>query len=66
MQPGEISEPFRTRFGVHLLTVTDRKPGDLSLEDVRGDVLAAMSRALWEQQAGEERARARIEWRAPR
>lgn len=66
LKAGEISRPFRTRFGVHLVTVTDRKPGDLSLEDVRGEVLAQMSHELWRKQAGEERTGARIEWRAPR
>ncbi len=28
MQPNEISEPFETEYGVHLIQVTDRKPGE--------------------------------------
>lgn len=63
LQPGEISEPFRTRFGVHLLTTVERKPGDLSLEDARAEVLAQMSGDLWRKQAAQARSGARIERR---
>jgi parvulin-like peptidyl-prolyl isomerase len=63
---GEISQPFRSSFGAHLVTVTDRKPGDLSLEDVRADVLEAVSRALWDDQVRQERAGAAIEWKVER
>lgn len=31
----QVGEPFLTRFGVHLVQVTGRKPGQLSLEDAR-------------------------------
>lgn len=63
LKSGEISDPFRTRFGVHLCTVTDRKPGDLSLEDVREQVLAHFSLELWRKTVAELRATARIEWK---
>lgn len=66
LQPSEISEPFRTQFGVHLVTAVERKPGDLSLEDARAEVLAQMSSEMWQKQAAWERAGARIEWRVPR
>src|SRR5579872_2560227 len=49
LKVGEISEPFRTKKGVHVCVVTDRKPGDLSLEDVRDEVLARMSQEMWRQ-----------------
>ena len=61
LKPGEISEPVVSRFGVHLLTITDSKPGDLSLEDVRDDVLGELSQKLWEQQLAAERSTARIQ-----
>ncbi|HUG90071.1 MAG TPA: peptidylprolyl isomerase [Planctomycetaceae bacterium] len=63
LKAGEVSEPFVTAFGVHLATVTGEKPGDLSLEDVRRDVFAALSEELWDQIVAEQRASAKIEWR---
>lgn len=46
LQPGEISEPFESPFGVHLLTVTAIVPGDLSLEDARGEIFQELSSKL--------------------
>ncbi|MFV0445436.1 MAG: peptidylprolyl isomerase [Planctomycetaceae bacterium] len=57
----EVSEPFRTRFGVHLLQVTEQEPGDLSLEDVRGEVLTALSQQRWNEQLQQQRVAAKIE-----
>jgi peptidyl-prolyl cis-trans isomerase C len=61
LKTGECSEPFQTRFGLHLLQVVDRMPGDLSLEDARDEVLAQVSRELWSQTTAVLRATARIE-----
>ena len=55
LKVGEISRPFRDRFGVHLCVVTEREPGDLSLEDVRDDVLARMRDELWKDMAADLR-----------
>ncbi|MEW4526088.1 peptidylprolyl isomerase [Maioricimonas sp. JC845] len=55
LRPGGISEPFQTARGVHLLEVTDRTPGDFSLEDVRPQVLKQLSRQIWNQQVDRER-----------
>ncbi len=63
LKAGEISQPFRSRFGVHLCQVTDRKPGDLSLEDVRDEVLARMRDEMWKEMAAELRSTAKIEWK---
>lgn len=57
---GQVSEPFLSRFGAHLLVVTEEEPGQLSLEDVRGEVLAEMGRGLWSQQLAELKAAAKI------
>lgn len=62
LEKGEISRPFVTRFGVHLCTVTDRRPGQLSLEDARDQVLRRLSEQKWQEQVAELRSRARIEW----
>ena len=43
LKPGEVSEPFQTQFGLHLLTVTEILPGDLSLEDARPELFDAIS-----------------------
>jgi parvulin-like peptidyl-prolyl isomerase len=63
LETGEVSEPFRTPFGVHVAVVTERKAGDLSLEDVRRSVFDRLQRELWDELVEERRAAARIEWR---
>jgi peptidyl-prolyl cis-trans isomerase C len=63
LKVGEVSQPFRTSWGVHLCLATDRKPGDLSLEDVRDEVLARMSQDLWNETIAELRKTAKIEWK---
>ena len=63
LKVGELSQPFRTPFGMHLLKVTDRKPGQLNLEDVREDVLDQMGEEIRHDLIEQERAKARIEWK---
>ncbi len=65
LKPGEVSAPFRTKFGLHLYTVTKVRPGNLNLEDVRASVIARMSRNLWEQFALQAHKTAKIEWQTP-
>jgi parvulin-like peptidyl-prolyl isomerase len=65
LKPGEMSQPIRSKFGLHLCLVTDRRPGELSLEDVRDEVLAQLSRELWKQTADGLRAKAKIEYPGP-
>jgi len=60
LQPGEISEPFQTRFGMHLLSVAEIIPGDLSLEDTRGEIFGVLSRELQKRLIAELRAKADI------
>lgn len=61
LEVNEISEPFHTQFGTHLVQVTDRKPGRLSLEDVRSRVFQRLSRELWNEKVAEIRKQAEIE-----
>jgi parvulin-like peptidyl-prolyl isomerase len=63
LKTGEIGQPFRDTFGVHLCLITERRPGDLSLEDVRSEVLAKMSETLSKQTVDELRKDAKIEWK---
>ena len=66
LKGGEVSAPFRTKFGMHLYTVTQVRPGNLSLEDVRSSVIARLSRDLWKQLVSQAREQAKIEWKTPR
>lgn len=61
LKPGDMSEPFVSRFGAHLCLVTDRKPGELSLEDVRPKVMEAISNELQAKKLQELRAKAKID-----
>ncbi len=63
LKTGEVSQPLRTRFGIHLLTVTARRAGQLSLEDVRKQVFNRLSNQEWDRIVGAERKRAKIEWK---
>ncbi|MBX3443661.1 MAG: peptidylprolyl isomerase [Planctomyces sp.] len=44
---GDISEPVRSPFGVHLVLVERERPGELSLEDARPDVYESLAGAMW-------------------
>lgn len=61
VEPGEMTEPIASPFGVHLLLVTDRRPGQYSLEDVRAQVMQGISTELQRKKVQELRAKARIE-----
>lgn len=64
LQPGEISEPFQTPFGVHLITLNKKHPGQFSLEDVRGEIYQILSRQLYDQTIKQLRSQAKIEWKS--
>ncbi len=57
---GELLGPVRTPAGLHLILVTAETPGQLSLEDVRGELQTHLSQELWEAQVASERASATI------
>lgn len=63
LKEGEISDPVRSPFGMHLITVTERQPGDLSLEDVRASVFNQLARELWQETVKAQREKAKIEIR---
>jgi peptidyl-prolyl cis-trans isomerase C len=61
LKPGEMSQPFTGVKGVHLCLVTDRKEGQLGLEDARTIVMQAMSNEMWTRKIKSLRAAAQIE-----
>ena len=61
LKVNDISEPVVSTFGVHLIQVTERMPGDLSLEDVRPQILERLSEQLWADTVSRERKTAQIE-----
>lgn len=58
---GKISAPFQSEYGVHIVTVSQRSAGDLSLEDARPGVMRALADVLWKEQVQHERKTARIQ-----
>jgi len=66
LNPGEISDVFRTPFGYHIAKVYEKRPaGPLPLQEVRGDIEELLFRAkkerAMEQFLDHLRARATIE-----
>ena len=59
---GEISPPVTSPFGVHLIQVTDIKPGTKSFSDARDAVQAAFADLLLKEVMMEERAKAKVEY----
>lgn len=60
LKVNDLSAPVRSPFGWHLLNITDRKPGQESLEDVRQQVFDDLSRDVWQQLAKQLRDKASI------
>jgi peptidyl-prolyl cis-trans isomerase C len=47
LKPGEVSEPFETRFGFHVVRLVKREPDrQKTFEEVRDDIIAAEKRKL--------------------
>lgn len=55
LEPGEVSRPVVTTFGVHLIRAGEIKPGGKQLADVRVEVREALARELLERLAEIER-----------
>ena len=62
LETGEVSQPFQSAFGLHLMTVTERRPGQFQLEDVRGIVRNQLRRELWNKSAEALRKNAKIQY----
>jgi parvulin-like peptidyl-prolyl isomerase len=55
LEPGQVSEPVKTPFGVSLIRVDRYKPGPKQLADVRKTIEEALARELMEKLADAER-----------
>lgn len=61
---GDISKPFATSFGVHLVTVTDVKPGTVAPELVRQQVERAVAQQVLQERLAQLRKATAIEYAA--
>ena len=66
LEQGQVSEPVVSSFGVHLITVTDAKPGQKTWQDARADLRPAVTLYLFRWIADKERAKAKVEYIDPK
>jgi parvulin-like peptidyl-prolyl isomerase len=62
LKVSEVSEPLVTNFGIHLIVVTEEKPGTKSWQDVESELRPAVALYLFRWIADKERAAAKIEY----
>ena len=62
LKKGEISPPVITSFGIHLITVTDEKPGKLTLVDVREQIMPVAAAELFRETGRDFRKTAKVEY----
>jgi len=66
LQKGEVSQPFETQFGWHILKVDDRRAGQVAPFDaVKERIVGAIIHQKAQQVAGDLRAKAKIEYIDP-
>ena len=69
LQPGEVSQPIASRFGIHLIQLLERREGKLNQREQRDMVRSIVREKKLEQAfntwAQEARARAFVEYREP-
>ncbi len=64
LKPGEISQPISTMAGIHLIKVTDIKPGTKTWQDVRPQLQQMMSNYLLTKVAKDQLDKATIDYGA--
>lgn len=62
LRVGEVSPPTTTPFGVHLITVTEEKPGTIRWQAVREKLVAAAQPSLFRQLVAQLRPRMSVEY----
>lgn len=58
----QISQPVKTAFGVHLLKITDIKPGNATWRDVRDQLERAATRFLFDRIVNSQKGNSKIEF----
>ena len=61
LEPGGISQPVETQFGVHLIKTTEVKPGDKKFEDAKNAVLSDLYQDILEKAVQEQRKVSKVE-----
>ncbi|MBC8870557.1 MAG: peptidylprolyl isomerase [Planctomycetes bacterium] len=61
MTAGQMSEPVETQFGVHLIKVTEVKPGETNFDAAKDAVKDVLIRQLMEETAAEQRKVTKVE-----
>jgi len=62
LDAGQVSQPVVTRFGVHLVQVTDIKPGTKTWRDVAGDLQSTVVRRGFAKIAASQRGKVPVEF----
>ena len=62
LEPGQLSEPVVTRFGVHLVRVTEIKPGTKTWRDVAAELQSVIVRRGFAKIAAEQRGKVTVEY----
>jgi parvulin-like peptidyl-prolyl isomerase len=62
LKKGELSPPVLTPFGIHLITVTDEKPGQLTLKDVREQIARPAAAELFHETGRRLRTNAKVDY----
>jgi len=62
LQPGEVSEPVRSPFGIHLIHCHQFREGDKSWQQVRAELIPSLAKELFLQLAQAARQRISVEY----
>lgn len=62
LEPGQISEPIITKYGAHLIQVTEIRPGKKTAKDVRNEIEPALRKEMFDKVAKQMRKTAAVEY----
>lgn len=62
LKPGEISQPVRSAFGIHLIQVTEVRPGSKTWTDVKSEMEPHVIQQIFNDLAKAERSKAKVKY----